>query len=198
MHFFFCPPAFELRLDRDAAVDRGERNEGVKDDVDNRPSAGLGSVALHSTLWLVLGGWLGAWALFAFGVAPTAFRVLPSSEVAGSLIAPLLRELHLYGIAAGLGLCALAPALGRGSRVLVLLPIALAGLCAFSEFWVTASIGVVRPEAFGEGSMAEAAARFSTLHATSRAIYSVVGLGLIALTILHARADAGGRGAKRS
>ena len=161
----------------------------MKDELIGSASARFGSVALRSTLWLLLGGWLGAWALFAFGVAPIAFRVLPSSEVAGSLVGPLLRGMHLYGIAAGLGLCGVALGLGRG-RLLVLLPLVLACLCAFSEFWVTAGIDVVRPEAFGPGATAEAAARFSTLHVTSRAIYSAVGLGLIALTVLHARADA--------
>lgn len=144
--------------------------------------------ALRATLWLVLGSWLGAWLLFAVGVAPTAFRVLPSSELAGSLVGPLLRLLHLSGIAAGFGLAGLAAALGRG-RLLLALPVALASLCAISEFWITASITTIRPEAFGPGSTADAAARFSSLHSASRTVYSTIGVGLIALVILHVRAD---------
>ena len=128
---------------------------------------GGSALALRATLWLVLGSWLGAWLLFAVGVAPTAFRVLPSSEIAGSLVGPLLRLLHLSGIAAGLGLACLTAVLGR-SRMLIVLPLVLAGLCALSEFWITASIAVIRPEAFGVGATAEAAARFSSLHTASR------------------------------
>jgi hypothetical protein len=155
--------------------------------VNDRESGGLGALALLSTLWLVLGSWLGAWLLFAVAVAPTAFRVLPSTEVAGALIAPLLRGLHLYGMSAGIGLAALSLALGRG-RLLLVLPLLMAGVCCFSEFWVTANIGVVRPEAFGPGATAEAAARFSTLHMTSRGLYFAVAVGLVATTILHTRA----------
>jgi hypothetical protein len=143
---------------------------------------------VRSTLWLVLGCWLGSWMLFAFGVAPTAFRILPSSEIAGSLVSPLLRGLHLYGIAAGLGLSCLGMVLRRGP-LLSLLPLALAGLCAFSEFSVTASISGIRPEAFGEGATPDAAARFASLHTTSRALYSAVLVGVAALTVLHSRAD---------
>ena len=76
--------------------------------------------------------------------------------MAGSLVSPLLRGLHLYGMAAGLGLSCLAIGLRRG-RLLGLLPIALAGLCAFSEFSVTPSIAAIRPEAFGQGATPEAA-----------------------------------------
>ena len=39
----------------------------------------------------MLGGWLGSWALFAFVIAPTAFRVLPSGDVAGAPAAA-----HIY------------------------------------------------------------------------------------------------------
>lgn len=154
----------------------------------NTTANGFGALALRTTLWLVLGGWLGAWILFAVGVAPIAFRVLPSSEIAGSLVSPLLRGLHLYGIAAGLGLSALALVLRRGP-LLGLVPLVLAGLCAFSEFSITAAISEVRPQAFGPGSTSEAAARFSSLHTASRGLYSAVAVGVVALTMLHSRAD---------
>ncbi len=151
-------------------------------------SPSTGALLLRSSLWLVLGGWLGAWVLFASAVAPTAFRVLPSTEIAGTLVSPLLQGLHLCGIAAGLGLSGIAIALGR-SRPLVALPLVLAGLCGFSEFWVTASMGLVRPEAFGPNATADAAGRFSSLHVASRGLYTAVAVGLVALTMLHTRAD---------
>jgi hypothetical protein len=48
------------------------------------------SLGLRSALWLALGGWVGSWALFALVIARLAFRVLPSPEVAGHLVAPVL------------------------------------------------------------------------------------------------------------
>ena len=59
---------------------------------------------LRTALWVVLGWWIGGWALFAFVVARTAFRVLPSTQVAGQLVGPVLAALHLYGAAAGIAL----------------------------------------------------------------------------------------------
>jgi hypothetical protein len=150
---------------------------------------------LRTTLWLLLGGWLGAWALFAFVVAPTAFQVLPSQSSAGALVGPVLAALHNYGIAAGLGLSALAMLLRRGP-ILWLLPLCLALLCAISEYGVTPAIAEVRPKSFGARQEPEAAARFSRLHQTSRLLYGCVGLGVLGLVGLHVFAESGtpGRG----
>ena len=87
---------------------------------------------LRTALWLLLGGWLGAWTLFGAVVAPTAFQVLPQNA-AGGLVGPVLATLHSYGIAAGLGLAALALLLRRGPT-LALLPLCLALLCAIGSF----------------------------------------------------------------
>ena len=53
-------------------------------------SGQLGAALLRGLLWLLLGTWIGSWLLFALVVAPTAFRVLPSTHVAGTLVAPVL------------------------------------------------------------------------------------------------------------
>lgn len=143
--------------------------------------------ALWTIRWLSLGGWLGSWALFAFVIAPTAFRVLPSAEVAGSLVAPVLRTLHLYGLGAGIGLCAIAFAL-RERRLMWVLPIILALLCALTEFGVTAAITDIRPSSFGPGTPEGAAERFSQLHMLSRALFGLILMGVVALTVLHALA----------
>ena len=57
--------------------------------------------AARATLWLLLGGWVGAWLLFSLGVTTTAFRVLPSTELAGQLVGPVLSQLHYAAAAAG-------------------------------------------------------------------------------------------------
>ncbi len=157
--------------------------------------ASTGSWWLGSIQWLVLGGWVGSWGLFAFVVAPTAFRVLPDVASAGDLVGPVLRSLHLYGLFAGLGLAAIARTEGRSLPVWVA-PLVLAGLCAFSEFVISSAIDGVRPRDLGPDSAEDAAATFARLHATSRAIFGVVLLGAVGLVFAlarpaRARSDAG-------
>jgi hypothetical protein len=152
---------------------------------------GASTAWLHAALWLVLAGWLGAWILFAFVVAPAAFRVLPTTEVAGRLVGPVLAALHLYGVGAGIALAALAWALARGGASLWI-PLAMAALCLVSHFGVTAQIEAIRPLAFGPSGSPEMAARFQLLHQVSMGVYTAVGVAGFALVALHARADTRG------
>jgi hypothetical protein len=142
---------------------------------------------------MIANGWLGAMLLFAFVIAPTAFRVLPGAEVAGQMIGPVLRAIHLIGIAAGLSLALLAWALGR-RRWLIVLPLLLAAAFAFSEFFVTAQIAGVLPHDLGGPGPEERAARFAALHRLSMIIYTVVGLGAAAVGAGHVHADRSGPG----
>jgi hypothetical protein len=148
--------------------------------------------ALRATLWILLGGWIGALALFAVGVAPLAFSVLPAGE-GGKIVAPILEGLNVYGIGAGLALAVVGWRQQRGAWA-VALPIALAVVCGFSEFQVTTGIAEVRGNAFGVDVTAEAATRFSSLHQLSRALFGLVVVGAIALALLHARFDAANSG----
>lgn len=145
-------------------------------------------LALRTTAWLILSAWAGGWLFFAVVVAPTAFRVLPSSRDAGQVVGPLLETLHLCGILAGLVLAGLSLVLGRGAW-LVGIPLVLAGVCAYSEFSVTAAIDVVRPGAFGPAAEATAAAEFARLHGISRTLYGIVGAGLLTLIFLQTRSE---------
>ena len=154
---------------------------------------GASATSLRAALWLLLGGWLGAWALFAFVIAPNAFRVLPSTQVAGQLVAPVLTALHLYGVAAGIALAALAWALTR-TGVSLWLPLAMSALCFVSHFGVTAQIEAIRPLVFGPSGTPDLAARFQRLHGISMGIYTTVGAAGLALVAIHARADAAPRG----
>jgi hypothetical protein len=154
-----------------------------------RGQGGFRPTALRAALWLLLGGWLGAWVLFAFGVAPTAFGSLPP-EAAGAVVGPVLAGLHLYGGLAGLGLALLARALGRGAWM-VALPVLAGALCLISHFGVTAGISGLRGLAFGPQGSTEAAERFWWLHGISMTLYTAVGILVILLVWLHARADTG-------
>jgi hypothetical protein len=153
------------------------------------------SLGLRSALWLALGGWVGSWALFALVIARLAFRVLPSPEVAGHLVAPVLSVLHWYGVVAGLLLAALAFALRRGG-VLIALPLALAAACLATQLAVTPRLEAIHDLAFGPGGNVEAASEYRRLHGVSMAIFSAVLVGAIALVPLHVRRD--GRESDRS
>jgi hypothetical protein len=145
-------------------------------------------VALRSTLWLALAGWVGSWALFALVIARLAFRVLPSPEIAGHLVRPLLNVLHWYGAAAGILLAVLAFVLRRG-RLLVLLPLGLALACLATQLGVTPRLEALHDLAFGPGGNVEAAATYRHLHGLSMAIFTAVLAGAIALVVLHVREE---------
>jgi hypothetical protein len=149
----------------------------------------MGTASLRAALWLLLGGWIGAWVFFAFVVAPTAFRVLPTTQVGGQLVGPVLRALHLYGAGAGVALAALAWGLAR-SGVGLWIPLAMSALCLVSHFGVTAQIEAIRPLVFGPAGSPEIAARFQLLHRLSMGIYTAVGGAGFLLVAIHARADA--------
>jgi len=146
------------------------------------------AVAIRSLLWLALGGWVGAWACFALLVAPVAFRVLPSAELAGKLVGPVLGSLHYAGAVAAVLVAAAGAWLERG-RLLVALPLVLGAGSLVNEWVVTARITALRPLAFGAGGNPEAAAAFYRLHQVSMLVFGAVLLGAIALVVLHARRD---------
>jgi hypothetical protein len=148
-------------------------------------------VLLRGLLWLLLGGWVGSWLLFALIVAPTAFRVLPSANAAGALVAPVLDALHLYGAAAGLILAALAFALRRGP-LRVALPIAMTAACLYTQFGVSAELAEIRDIVFGPEGSEQLAGRFNHLHRLSVAIFSTVLIAALVLVALHAVSDARG------
>ena len=153
------------------------------------------AVALRTTLWLTLGGWIGAWAFFALVLARLVFQVLPSPEAAGHLVRPVLDVLHWYGIVAGLVLAVLAVLLGRG-RLLIGLPLVLTLGCLATQLVVTPRLEAIRDLAFGPDGNVEASAEYRRLHGVSMAIFTSVLLGAIALVPLHARQD--GRNIDRS
>ena len=151
-------------------------------------SARAASASIRGALWLTLGGWIGAWLLFGLVVAPTAFRVLPSAQVAGSLIGPVLEALQLFGSAAGLLLALIAWLLGRGTARWAL-PLAMGAACLYSQFGLSAEIAEIQDGAFGPQGSEILAARFNHLHRLSVAIFLCVGISALVLAGLHARDD---------
>ncbi len=148
----------------------------------------LGQTVLRSCLWLLLGGWFGSYLLFGTVVAPTAFAVLPSTELAGNLVGLVLTKLHIYGALAGVALALVSRSLGRGP-LLVTAPIALSALCLYSHFGVSAQLTEIRDLSFGPDGAAEVAAHFRVLHQVSLALFIGIGIAVTALIGFHARAD---------
>lgn len=147
-----------------------------------------GGAALHAALWITLGGWIGAWLVFGLVVAPTAFRVLPSSQTAGSLIGPVLEMLQLFGSAAGALLAVIARLQGRGFARWAL-PLAMGAACFYSQFGLSAQMAEIQEAAFGPQGSEALAARFTQLHRISVCIFVAVGISALALAGLHARDD---------
>lgn len=148
----------------------------------------LARTGLRCGVWLSLAGWVGGFGLFATMVAPTAFEVLPR-ELAGRMVSPILEALHLYGAAAGVALSLLARGLDR-SKLLRVLPLALTGVCLYSQFGVTPRIAEAHVLAFSPEGDPEALLLWGQLHARSMMLFTTAGLGGLLLLILHARADA--------
>jgi hypothetical protein len=144
-------------------------------------------LGLRCVLWLALGGWIGAMVFFSGVVAPAAFAVLPSPELAGRVVARSLRVLHLGGAGIGVLLSGLAWRLGR-SRSLIWLPVLLAGLCLISHFGVSGALAEMRAMAEFETDPA-LRARFAVLHRVSVAVFALVLLSAMGLLVLHVRAD---------
>jgi hypothetical protein len=144
--------------------------------------------ALRTALWLLLGGWVGSWGLFGLVVARTTFSVLPSTELAGRVVAPVLTALHLYGAAAGIGQAGLALALGLDA-LRIDLPVLMAAACVYSQFGVSAEISEIRDLAFGPEGSEAIAARWTQLHRLSMTIFVAVSACSVWLVWLHARSD---------
>jgi hypothetical protein len=159
----------------------------------DRSSGGAVGVALRSLLWLLLGGWIGSWACFGLVVAPIAFQRLPSTEVAGHLIGPVLSALHGYGAVAGNALALLAWRMDRG-RLRVALPLLMAAACVYTQFGVSPEIAEIRDRVFGPEGTEALAARWTELHRRSVAIFLSVSAASLWLLVLHARSDARGAG----
>jgi hypothetical protein len=141
---------------------------------------------LRALLWLWLGAWIGAMALFGF-MTRVAFAVVPAPEIAGHLVGRLLEPLLVIGAASGVGIAALGAALGRG-RLAVVVPLVLAIACLVNEFGVSRAIAEIHVTDPGLGP--ELARRFATFHRLSVVLFMGTLFGALALAALHAAIEA--------
>ena len=118
------------------------------------PEAGLGAAQQIAAFIevLLLGAWLGSMMFFSFAVAPSAFAVLPTREMAGVMVTSTIGKIEFLGMVIGPLLIIVQLAnwrSGSSSRAiktlkaaLIVLMIASAGL---SRFWI--SPAMVSPRA---------------------------------------------------
>jgi hypothetical protein len=74
----------------------------------------------------------------------------------------------------------------------------MGALCLASHFGISLQLDEIREFAFGPTGNSEEAGRFNRLHQLSIGVYVAVGLLTVALTALHARADARDHAARGS
>ncbi len=146
------------------------------------------AAVLRPLLWLLLGSWLGAMLLFGAVVAPAAFGVLPTPELAGDLVGRVLASLHLSGAIAGLILALLAGLLRRG-RAAIGLSLLLSALCVVNQFGVSPAVAEIRLSDPGAPLAPGAAERFARLHQLSVLLFGATVVGLLGLAAWLARRD---------
>lgn len=98
---------------------------------------------------LILGLWLGAACFFSFAVAPGAFGVLPSRELAGSVVNRTLAIVNYSGFIVGLILLASSYVSRHNVNRIKLwieqgLLLLLTAACAFGQFVIAAQLSDLR------------------------------------------------------
>ena len=142
---------------------------------------------LRTSLWLALGGWVGAWGFFAFVVSRIAFQVLPG-DVAGDLAGDLLAILHFGGAAAAFVVAAASVGLGRRGLV-VGLPIVLGLICLASEIFLSPEVAAVRPCTLGAANTEATQSQFRILHRLSLGMFMAIHAASIGLVWVQAKLD---------
>ena len=105
---------------------------------------------------LLLGVWLGSMSFFSFAVAPSAFAVLPTREMAGVMVTSTIGKIEAMGLIIGTLLILMHAANWRSRQLshatrmlqaaLLLLMIASAGL---SRFWLSPAMVSLRAQMGG-------------------------------------------------
>lgn len=106
---------------------------------------------LRALMLLALVVWIGGIVFFAFVLAPTAFHVLPNTELAANVVGPSLTALHWMGIVSGLVflLCSLVCNFVKNGQTRIfslphLLILLMLGLTCISQFVITPQMRYLR------------------------------------------------------
>jgi len=154
--------------------------------------------ALRALMLLALVAWVGGIIFFAFVLAPAAFTVLPSVEMAGNLVSRCLTALHWAGMISGAVFlaCSLLHNRLKQARAKVFSPVhgllpAMIVITMISQFGITPRMRSLRREMGGFDNVSFTDARrveFDRLHEWStRAEGGVLLLGLTAVVLTARR-----------
>ncbi len=167
--------------------------------VETAPEARLGiSRQLAAFLEiLLLGVWLGAMMFFSFAVAPSAFAVLPTREMAGVMVTSSISKLEVLGMVVGTLLILIHVTRWRSRRSSFAVKLLHAALlivmtlsAALSRFWISPAMVSLRAQMGGRIDDVAATdplrIQFNDLHQYSVGLMSaamISGLVVLFLTV---------------
>jgi uncharacterized membrane protein len=145
---------------------------------------------LRYLMLLSLVVWIGGLIFFAFVLAPTAFRVLPTTHLAGNVVGNSLGKLHWIAIFSGIIFLASSIAYSRlteGTLRIFALRHVLIGLMLvltlFSQFWIIPRMDTLRAQVADFGTIPidnPLRMQFDALHVWSTRVEgAVLLLGLV-------------------
>ena len=142
--------------------------------------------------------WIGGILFFAFVEAPTLFRVLPTTKMAGDVVSASLIKLHWMGLVSG-GIFLVASLLYNWQKHVQLRPfsaihilvVLMLALTAYSQFSITPRMRVLRADMQLDDNLSPADVRrinFDRLHEWStRAEEGVLLCGLVVIVLTARR-----------
>lgn len=112
---------------------------------------GLGWNLIAFTEMLLVSLWLGSMIFFSFAVAPSAFAVLPTRELAGRMVTSTIGKVEMIGLVIGPLLILIQVAMWRRSDsskttkiVRPLLILVMVAAAALSHFWISPAMVSLR------------------------------------------------------
>jgi Domain of unknown function (DUF4149) len=137
----------------EAGIKLAGRAIAISEPIEEAPGASLG-IAQQIVAFLevmMLGLWLGSMMFFSFGVAPSAFAVLPTRELAGVLVTSTIAKVEVLGLVFG-PLVILAQAVSWNARpsskrvriLRLLLIVVMIAAAALSRFWISPALVSLR------------------------------------------------------
>jgi len=154
----------------------------------------IGQLLLAFVEVLLLAAWVGSMIFFSIAVAPSAFAVLPTREMAGVMVTSTIGKVEVIGLIIGPFLILVNAVKSSRSSAAKILRIVLIGLmvmcAALSRFWISPSMVSLRAAMGGhidEVSPADPMRlQFNALHQYSVALMGiaiVIGLASLFLTV---------------
>jgi hypothetical protein len=146
---------------------------------------------------LLIGAWLGSMMFFSFAVAPSAFAVLPTREMAGVMVTSTIGKIEALGLVIGALLLVMQLAAWRTRRASGAIKALRAGLlllmiasAALSRFWISPQMVSLRAQMGGHIDDVATAdplrIQFNDLHQYSVGLMSAAmigGLVVLSLTV---------------